>query len=229
MTGHVGAALFDMDGTLVDREPLAARAVAATCAARGWSVAGPELDLMVGRAWQDVHRELKVHDHLGWTEAQFVAAVVAMADELVASGYELPALPGVVELIGALHDRGVPLAVVTGSTRTEVESSLGPLGLLESFALVVSAEDYRIGKPAPNPYLAAISRLRVRPERSVAFEDSAAGVAAARAAGLRVVGTASADPGPAHPAHQDLSEADYVVATLADERLLAWVWDVLTE
>jgi sugar-phosphatase len=151
MSQGAGAALFDMDGTLVDREPLAAQAVAAVFDANGWQVGSLDLDVLVGRAWQDVHRELEVKDRLGWTEARFVDAVVAMADELVASGYELPALPGVVELIGALRDRGVPLAVVTGSTLAEVESSLGPLGLLESFASVVSAEDNRFGKPAPDP------------------------------------------------------------------------------
>jgi beta-phosphoglucomutase-like phosphatase (HAD superfamily) len=219
----MNAALFDMDGTLVDREPLAAQALVEVFAEVRWAVDDHEIAMLHGRAWQDVHRELEVQAKTGWSESEFIARVVGQAHHLVASGFPVRVIEGALELVRWLHERDVVLALVTGSTREEVISALAPLGVLDLFTVVVSSEDYAHGKPAPDAYRRALVRLGHESAGSVAFEDSTAGVRAARAAGLRVVGTHGANPSPDHPAHQDLSEADLVVPHLADHELREWL------
>jgi beta-phosphoglucomutase-like phosphatase (HAD superfamily) len=225
----VSAALFDMDGTLVDREPLAAQALVEVFAAVNCSVGEDEIARLHGRAWQDVHRELDVVANTGWSEADFIERVVGEARRLAASGFPVRTLEGAPELVRWLHERGVALALVTGSTGAEVVDALAPLGVLDLFTVVVSSEDYAHGKPAPDAYLHALLHLGHEANGAVAFEDSTAGVRAARAAGLRVVGTEGANPDPDHPAHQDLSEADLVVAHLADDALREWLEVALVE
>lgn len=225
----MSAALFDMDGTLVDREPLAAQALVDVFAVVNWSVGDDEIARLHGRAWQDVHRELDVASNTGWSEAEFTERVVSEAQRLAASGFPVRVLDGAPELVRWLSERRVALALVTGSTRTEVITALAPLGVLDLFTAVVSSEDYADGKPAPDGYLKALLHLGHPATGAVAFEDSAAGVRAAQAAGLRVVGTEGANPDLDHPAHQDLSEADLVVPHLADDALRDWLEVALAE
>ncbi len=97
----------------------------------------------------------------------------------------LPIEP-VVELVRQFH--GVkPLAVASGGTREIVNKTLDALGLLEKFQAIVTVEDYHRGKPAPDPFLEAARQLGVAPEKCLVFEDTTAGVAAARAANMQWV------------------------------------------
>src|SRR5262245_44603329 len=109
---------------------------------------------------------------------------------LAATG--VPAVAGVTAFVETLHARGVPLAVATSARRFDVVNLLGPLGLLERFGAIVTAEDVTRGKPDPEVYLRAAERLGARPERCLVFEDAIVGVQAARGAGMRVIGVATA-------------------------------------
>ncbi len=100
--------------------------------------------------------------------------------------HELKAVPEVLEHIEAQHGR-IPFAVVSGSTRDSVEASLRTLKLLEKFETLVCAGDYRSGKPDPEAFLVAASRLRVEPQDCLVFEDTDMGIEAARAAGMQSV------------------------------------------
>jgi len=92
-----------------------------------------------------------------------------------------------VRLLGRLHN-GIRLAVATGSRRTEVEQILTRLGLSQRFHALVTAEDYRHAKPAPEPFLTAARRMDLAPASCLVVEDSPAGVLAAQAAGMPVLG-----------------------------------------
>jgi beta-phosphoglucomutase-like phosphatase (HAD superfamily) len=225
----VSAALFDLDGTIVDREPLAAQALADVFAGVGWSVGDHEIAVLHGRAWQDVHRELDVAGVTGWSVAEFADRVVRRMRRLSAAGFPSGVLEGAPELVRWLYERGDALGLVTGSTRDEVVATLHPLGLVDLFTTVVASEDCEHGKPAPDPYRLALLRLGHGTACAVAIEDSEVGVCAAQAAGLRVVGTEGANPAPGHPAHQDLSDADLVVPNLAAGRLREWLEAALSE
>jgi beta-phosphoglucomutase-like phosphatase (HAD superfamily) len=212
----VDAALFDMDGTLVDTEALMGEALRRTCAEAGLEVSRRQLDHFIGQAWPSVHRELSIGPRLGWDLPMLLTNVRRQAERLVGDGHPVRVLTGGVALVERLHDRGISIALVTGSMRAEAVATLTGLGILQRFSAVVTADDYEVGKPAPDCYLLAASMIETMPARCVVFEDSVHGVTAAQAAGMRVVATAEANRPLGQPGHQDLGSADRVVATLAD-------------
>jgi len=100
--------------------------------------------------------------------------------------HELKGIPDVIEHIESQHGR-IPFAVVSGSRRASVVGSLAALGLLDRFEILVCAEDYKHGKPAPDGFLLAASKLGVAPEHCLVFEDTELGIQAATSAGMQSV------------------------------------------
>ena len=119
--------------------------------------------------------------------------------------------PGAIELVDRLRGR-VPLALASNSGREIVDTALATARLAEAFDAIVTADDVSDGKPAPDIYLLACERLGVRPEDSLALEDTPSGIAAAKAAGLACIAVPQF-------AETDVSEADRVIDSL--EELLA--------
>ncbi len=216
-------AMFDLDGTLIDREPLMMEAIGHVFTAEGVALTPEESSYSVGRAWQDVYTGLAVADRLGWEFGQFLDRVFADAEQMIRDGAVPRILPGGRELVVELKAHGVPVALVTGSRHSEVRPALRQLDLVGVFDQVVAADDYERGKPAPDAYLLGAERLAVAVAGCVAFEDSAAGVASALAAGCRVVASEAANLPEGHPARQDLSAASWVVPSLADVRVATLV------
>jgi len=109
---------------------------------------------------------------------------------LAASGPR--AVAGVAAFVERLHALGVPLAVATSARRADAVDLLGPLGLIGRFAAIVTVEDVTRGKPDPEVYLCAAQRMGMAPEACLVFEDAVVGVQAARCAGMRAFGVATA-------------------------------------
>jgi sugar-phosphatase len=203
------AALFDMDGTLVDSESMMGRALVRTMTAAG---AAPEevevLATTLGRSWVDVHAELQVWERTGWSVHEMVDRVI---EDALEAGEVAETLTGAVDLVHALAEAGVPVGVVSGSLRGEVNATVARLGIAHLLACAHGAEDYPRGKPDPSGYLGAAALLGVDPARCVVFEDSVVGVRAALAAGMVVVANAETNQPPGTPGHQDVSDAHLVV------------------
>jgi HAD superfamily hydrolase (TIGR01509 family) len=100
---------------------------------------------------------------------------------------ELPVVPGAPEAVRRLADAGLRLALASSSNRELIDAVLHRLELSSSFEVTVSSEEVARGKPAPDVYLEAARRLGVDPSHCAAVEDSASGIRAAHAAGMRVV------------------------------------------
>jgi HAD superfamily hydrolase (TIGR01509 family) len=118
--------------------------------------------------------------------------------------------PGAVELLDRLHRQAIPVALVSASPRTVVDTVLRSLGP-ERFAVSITADDTERTKPAPDPYLAAARTLGVPPSACVAVEDTPTGVASAEAAGCPVLAVPSLAPIPPAPGRtvlHSLQQAD---------------------
>lgn len=185
------AVLWDMDGLMVDSEPL-------------WTIAETELAVDLGGTWGDEVKALVVGTRLDVAVPLILQwfgvdptpeRVLSIGDQLLRRMVQLytddalPLLPGVQELLSQLDGEGVPMALVSSSYRVLVDAvlahGLGP------FALTVAGDEVLQGKPCPDPYLTAAGRLGVDPARCVVLEDSPSGVASGEAAGCAVVAVPS--------------------------------------
>ncbi|MEH0933446.1 HAD family hydrolase [Micromonospora sp. CPCC 205558] len=181
--GPFAAYLFDCDGTIVDSMPL--HYLAWQRALREWGCEFPE-DLFYawgGRPTADIIVALNEQQGLSMPVAAVVERRESYYQEL------LPQLAAVPEVLAHIHDahRRVPFAVVSGSTRASVTASLGTLGLLDRFDVLVCADDYTRAKPDPEAFLLAAEQLGVPPESCLVFEDTDLGIQAATAAGMASV------------------------------------------
>ncbi|MFF9011449.1 HAD-IA family hydrolase [Streptomyces sp. NPDC014870] len=210
------AVLLDMDGTLVDTEALWWRTARVVAEGLGHPLTDADTAAVVGRCVEDT----AVHLWRTSGTGRPLGAVVAELDAgfLTAVQEEATALPGALELLGTLRDMGIPAALVTASPRPVVESVLKLLGT-ESFQVTVTADDVDRTKPHPEPYLAAARALGVDPASCLAVEDSPVGIAAAEAAGCRVVAVPSLFPVEAAPGRRVLTGLQELVELLRAGRV----------
>jgi HAD superfamily hydrolase (TIGR01509 family) len=183
--------LFDMDGLLVDSEPL-------------WFEVESEVMARLGGAWSEADQHALLGGSLPRTVAYLLARAArpASADDvarwlvdgmtglLAARGPQV--LPGAAELLGEVRAAGIAHALVTSSERPIMEAVISHPGL--NFDVTVCAADVRRSKPDPEPYLRAAALLGADPRFCVALEDSPNGVAAAEAAGCKLVAVPSLVP-----------------------------------
>jgi HAD superfamily hydrolase (TIGR01509 family) len=187
VTCRADAVLFDMDGLLLDTEPL-------------WTVAEEELAARLGGTWGNdikaavVGTRLDVavptilrHYGVDPSAHQVAEGTAFLLDRMVELfAADLPLHAGAVDLIDALHARGIPLALVSSSFRVLVDAALALLGP-HRFDVTLAGDEVGHGKPHPEPYLTACERLGVAPSHSVVLEDAMSGVLSAEAAGCTVV------------------------------------------
>jgi HAD superfamily hydrolase (TIGR01509 family) len=189
LPGRFAAAVFDMDGLLLDTEPLWAAAEADLLARHGKVYTQADASATHGRSVADMVAIYAAR--LGGIDvADLETELMALAAERYAAGPTLK--PGAAALIHGLHGR-LPLAVASNTASHLVRQALEAAGLLAAFDAVASGADLGRGKPHPDVYLAACRAIRVAPGRAVAFEDSPTGVRSARAAGMGVVGVPERD------------------------------------
>lgn len=183
-----GAVLCDLDGLLVDSEPLWTLAEQRVAEGLG-GVFTPELKVrMIG---QQLDRAIGILlDGLGTSQARAAnpeeVSRLLMAEMAALFARGVPLQPGAEQLLNALAEADVPLALVSSSFRPLVDAALASLGA-HRFMVSVAGDEVEHGKPDPEPYLTAARAMRVVPARCVALEDAPAGLASAIAAGCACV------------------------------------------
>ncbi|MCS0636914.1 HAD family phosphatase [Streptomyces sp. LP05-1] len=207
---RIRAALFDLDGTLVATEHRSRAAWTRLFRTHGVEVNDTVLATFVGRRGQE---SLADHVHKfprGTVEELFAEAVGYLEGPDIPPPYPVP---GAEALVKELHAQGIPMAVVTSGLREHALALLEHVGGAQLFSAVITAEDVRTGKPDPEGFLAGCAALGVDPSQATAFEDAPAGIAAAKAAGLRCVALTTT-----HDA-EALGQADTVAADYTE---LTW-------
>lgn len=185
------AVFFDMDGTLVDTEPLWWRTAEAVARSAGHRLTEADVPAVVGRSVADTAAHLR-HATGGTASARALARDLhAGFHARVSRG--LRPMPGALELLDALAGAGIPLGLVSASPRSVVDLVLPGLGP-HRFAVTVAEGETPRTKPHPDPYLAAAGALGVEPRFCVAVEDSPSGLASAEAAGCAVLAVPSTVP-----------------------------------
>lgn len=203
------AVIFDNDGLLLDTESVWTRAEQDLFERRGLQFTPAHKRELVGTSAEIAGGILE--RRLG--EPDRAEALIDELNDLVVAELEhgVEAMVGARDLLEKLKGRGTPIGLVSNSPLRFVRRSLEIVGFHEIFDVVLSAHEVAAPKPAPDPYLEACRRLGVEPGPAVvALEDSPTGVAAARAAGLTVIGVPSID-GIA------LEEADQIAESLLDQ------------
>jgi HAD superfamily hydrolase (TIGR01509 family) len=180
------AVVFDNDGLLLDTEEAWTRAEEALFERHGRTFALEHKRDLLGTAPATTAAKLEDLLDLPGRGRALVAELRRLVMEEVLRG--VPPRPGALELLEAVRAAGLPVGVASNSAREFVERVLSVAGLRDGyFDVVVTSSDVEHPKPAPDIYLAACAALGAAPERAVALEDSAIGVAAAAAAGMYVV------------------------------------------
>jgi HAD superfamily hydrolase (TIGR01509 family) len=213
------AVLFDLDGTLVDTERENVESV--VLAARRWQVElGPDIrKFIIGHSWNEIHARIQREYGLKVEMGVLISAAVEEKRALFATqGYQ--ALPGALALVRRLGARA-GLAVVSGSSKVEVQETIAGIGLTKCFQHLLGAEDYSRGKPHPEGYLAAMSLLGVAPGACIVIEDAEPGILAGKAAGAHVIAVKQGNF-----MGYDQSAADVIVDTLeqVSDDLLDKLW-----
>ena len=172
--------LLDLDGTLVDSEPMQRAAFRAYFVERGWDVADDVVHQFMGRRGRDAFAAID-GPWRGEDPAVLTEAVLSLVDPVANPPQPVP---GAGEAILGWRNRGVPVSLVTSAMRSWALEALALLGAADAGVRLVTAEDTPVGKPDAAPFRLGAERLGVEPGACVAAEDSLAGLASARAAGI---------------------------------------------
>ena len=207
LSGRYRAVVFDMDGLLLDTETLWHEAEVELFRRHGGEFTWDDKMAVIGTSYDFTSRYFA--DRLGLPRergAELVREMIEVMHGLVRRSVD--ARPGAVELVERLRALdGVGLGLASNSPRFLVDDALRTAGLSDVFDTIVTSDDVEHAKPAPDIYLLACERLGVKPGDALALEDSASGIAAAKAAGLTVIGVPQF-------AETDASAADRVIDSL---------------
>jgi sugar-phosphatase len=191
LAGPGSGLLLDLDGTLVDSESVHRAAYREYFSGRGWQVEDRVIREFAGRRAPDVFATLDGP----WRREDPIALTEGVLDALRRTTLRPVPVQGAARLITTCAQVGLPVAIVTSAPRDWVTSVLELLGFADAAVPMVTADDCGPGKPDPEPFARGADLLGLRPADLVAAEDSPAGIASARGAGIaHVLGITSSLP-----------------------------------
>jgi HAD superfamily hydrolase (TIGR01509 family) len=206
------AVVFDLDGTIVNSEDVYEQVDVEVLRRRGQKFAPALREHMIGRPAADSVRIMIDHHGLTETVGELDAERTVLFDEMIIQSVET--MPGFTQLLDALDTNQLPAVIATSGTRAYATKVLGRLGVAHRFRFVLTAEDIRHGKPAPDVYQLAASKLELPTRRTMVLEDSGNGCRAGVTAEAFTVAVPNR-----HTRNHDFSGARFIADSLADRRI----------
>lgn len=209
-TSAIEAVVFDMDGLLIDSEPIWQNSEMQIFGRYGLELSRSDCMQTMGLRIDEVVEYWKKNRnfHPPVSDSQVVQEVLQEVKHQIQRGGQ--AMPGAVELVDRLS--GMPLAVASSSYPEIIEAALKRLEIHSLFQVIHSAQQEKLGKPAPDVYLTACQQLKLSPDQCLAIEDSPGGVKSALAAGMWVM----AVPEESHLDHPEIQKAHLVLNSLEE-------------
>jgi HAD superfamily hydrolase (TIGR01509 family) len=185
-SARIRAVILDMDGLILDTEPISQAGWVRTFRERGIEFEDYQFQALIGLNVPNVRRKMLAWYGPDFPFEEIYARKLECVDEIVAA-QGIPRKPGLTKFLAAVDSLGLAKAVATSTAHERAIYKLGIAGLCATFPIIAGGDEVAHGKPAPDLFLLAARRLGVPPVECLAFEDSDPGVLAARAAGMRVI------------------------------------------
>ena len=202
------ALLFDMDGVIVDSEPMHTAVTLELLSSYDIHLTLNDLDRFAGTTMHYIFSTMKQEHHLASTPERLIQQQLDRILDIVLHEPQ-KMIDGIPEILSFLKEKQIPTAIASSSPKKLVKAVVDRLGITNSFEFLLSGEDVTHSKPAPEIYLLAAKHLGIAPKDCVVIEDSKNGTIAAKDAGMFCIGFKNL-----HSGDQDLSRADIIVPTL---------------
>ena len=208
----IKAVIFDMDGVIIDSEPLHYKVfMDYTKNKFGLTISDEEYKTFIGTTNFHMYSTLKEKYFIEGELTQLIEEYEEKCNEFFMSSKTRKPIQGVDILVKNLHHNKIKLALASSSPRKSINMVLDMFDMNQFFDVKVSGREVKNSKPAPDIFLRAAELLNVNPEECLVFEDSQNGVAAAKAAGMKCI--AFDNP---HSGKQNLSRADMIIENFAE-------------
>lgn len=207
---NMKAVIFDMDGVLIDSEPLHLLTDKSLLKRLNVEVEENYFDKYVGVTNPVMWKEIVTSFNIQRSLQEILNIELSLKLKLLKKGNYLP-MEGVLELLKDLYDHNIPISIASSSSSIFIKEVFKKLKIEKYVQLYISGENIEKSKPEPDIFLKTAELLQVRPEECIVIEDSKNGVIAAKRAGMKCIGFQNVNSG-----NQDLSKADFIVSTIKE-------------
>ncbi len=205
MNSHrIDTVIFDMDGVIIDSEPIHKKLERALFDELNIPVSSEEHNTFVGRSSRNIFTYLKEKYHLTPSAEEMLELSVKYYSDYLKSTPHLPAIPGALDLVHAFDEAGCQLAVASSAVLKHIHFVIDHFDLKKVFSHLISGDELEHSKPHPEIFLKAAHLMNAPPTSCLVIEDAANGVQAAKAAGMYSIGYQNSE-------HQKLGKADLVL------------------
>ncbi|MCK4544997.1 HAD family phosphatase [candidate division WOR-3 bacterium] len=208
------AVIFDMDGVVVNSQPLYFELERRYFSELGLNIPPEEYNNFVGMNMNNMWFYLKEKYHIKQSLDFLIENNIKNFVENINSSDELKPISGVVDLFNELKNNHIKIAIASSSSGSVVDSMLNKLQIKSFFDVIVCGDEVYNGKPAPDIFLLTVERLQVKPEECIVIEDSCNGVKASNSANIKCVGFLNT-----HSGDQDLSNAEKIIKDFSNINL----------
>ena len=214
----IKAVIFDLDGVLIDSEPLHCKADTQLLRELGADPPADYFDRFAG--WKDavMWEAIKTEFHIAKSIDEIMEMQVPIKLNLLKEG-DYKAIQGIVELLEEIKAVHIPIAIASSSPKIFIEAVVEKIGIKQYFKILISGEEIERSKPEPDIFFKAASSLNVTPAECLVVEDSKSGTIAARKAGMKCIGYQNINSG-----NQDLTDADLIVNDIREIDIKKIMW-----